>query len=276
MTAPVLTTKLHIPAARPEWVPRPRLIQRLNQGLRRGHRLTLISAPAGFGKTTLLSDWIARHEGPAAWLSLDDQDNEAIRFWTHLVAAHQRIRGDLGQETLGLLQTSPPPPAESIVSALINEIASLASVPPTADIILVLDEYHLISSARIHEGIAFLLEHQPPNLHLVISTRADPSLPVFRLRARGQLTELRSDDLRFTTDETATFLNRVMNLKLAPEDVAALEAHTEGWIVGLQLAALSLQGRDEARRHIASFGGSHHYVLEYLTEEVMRRQAQPV
>jgi LuxR family maltose regulon positive regulatory protein len=266
MPAPLLTTKLHIPPARAEWVPRPRLIRRLTAGLGLGHRLTLISAPAGFGKTTLLSEWIAQHDGPVAWLSLDDQDNEAVRFWTHLVAAHQRIRADLGQDALTLLQAGQPPPAEAILSSLINEIAALAESPPTKAIILVLDDYHLISTPQIHEGVAFLLEHQPHNLHLVIATRADPLLPVFRLRARGQLTELRSDDLRFTADEATTFLNTAMELDLPLQDVEALERRTEGWIVGLQLAALSLQGRAEARQYIDAFGGSHHYVLEYLTE----------
>jgi LuxR family maltose regulon positive regulatory protein len=241
-----------------------------------GHRLTLISASAGFGKTTLLSEWIAHHEGPVAWLSLDDQDNEAVRFWTHFVAAHQRIQADLGQDALTLLQASQPPPVEAILSSLINEIAALAESPPTTAIILVLDDYHLISTPQIHEGMAFLLEHQPHNLHLVIATRADPLLPVFRLRARGQLTELRSDDLRFIADEAATFLNTVMKLNLPLQDVQALERRTEGWIVGLQLAALSLQGRAEARQFIDGFGGSHHYVLEYLTEEVVSRQTKPV
>ncbi len=276
MSAPILTTKLYVPPTRPERVPRPRLIRRLDEGLRSGCRLTLVSAPAGFGKTTLLSDWIGQHGKPVAWLSLDDQDNEPPRFWTYLVAALQRVRADLGQDTLPLLQTAQPPPAEDILNPLLNEIAALAETPPGLDIVLVLDDYHLISAPQIHEGIAFLLEHQPHNLHLVISTRADPPLPVYRLRARGHLAELRTDDLRFTPGEAVTFLNTVMGLSLTPADVEVLETRTEGWIVGLQLAALSLQGRTDAGQFIAAFGGGHHYVLEYLTEEVVRRQPEPV
>jgi LuxR family maltose regulon positive regulatory protein len=273
---PLLTTKLFVPPPRPNLVPRPRLIQRLEEGLRSGHRLTLLSAPAGSGKTTLLSDWIGQHEGSVAWLSLDDADNEITRFWTYLVAALQTIHADLGQEPLDLLQAAQPPSVQGILSSLLNEIAALARAQPTADMILVLDDYHLISTAQIHEGIAFLLEHQPHNLHLVISTRADPPVALSRLRARGQLTELRSDDLRFTSEETAIFMNTAMGLDLTPADVEALEVRTEGWIVGLQLAALTLRGRADAQEFIAGFTGSHHYILEYLTEEVLARQTEPV
>ena len=276
MSIPLLTTKLHVPPARPERVPRPRLIQRLDEGLRWGHRLTLVSAPAGFGKTTLLSDWIGQHDGAIAWLSLDDQDNEATRFWTYLIAAIQTVHADLGRDALHLLQAAQPLPTQAILGSLLNEIAALAQPPSPRDLVLVLDDYHLISAPQIQEGLAFLLEHQPHNLHLVISTRADPPLPLFRLRARGHLTELRTDDLRFTSEEAATFLNAMMGLDLLPEDIVALETRTEGWIVGLQLAALSLQGRTDAREFIAAFSGSHHYVLEYLTEEVVRRQTGPV
>ncbi len=241
MSTPLLTTKLHVPPVRAERVARPRLHRRLDDGLRLGHRLTLVSAPAGFGKTTLLSDWIGRRQGPVAWLSLDNQDDECARFWAYLVAALQTVEAGLGQDTLHLLQVPQLPPARAILSPLLNDIAALAQVPPTASIVLVLDDYHHISAPQIHEGLAFLLDHQPPNLHLVISTRADPPLPIFRLRARGQLTELRSDDLRFTPGEAADFLNSVMGLDLTPEDVEALEARTEGWIAGLQLAALAMQ-----------------------------------
>jgi LuxR family maltose regulon positive regulatory protein len=276
MSTPLLTTKLYVPPARPERVPRLRLIRRLDEGLRLGRRLALVSAPAGFGKTTLLSDWVGQHEGPVAWLSLDDADNEPSRFWTYLVAALQTIHADLGQEALHLLQAAQPSPAQGILTPLLNEVAALAQTSPATEIVLVLDDYHLISAPQIHKGITFLLEHQPHNLHLVISTRADPPLSLFRLRARGQLTELRTDDLRFTPGEAAAFLNTVMGLDLMPADVKALETRTEGWIVGLQLAALSLQGRTDAREFIAAFSGSYHYVLEYLTEEVVRRQAEPV
>ncbi len=276
MSRLLLTTKLFVPPPRPNLVPRPRLIRELDEGLRLGHRLSLLSAQAGFGKTTLLSDWIGQQEGAVAWLSLDEGDNEPTRFWTYLVAALQTVHADLGQEPLQLLQAAQPPPAQAILSPLLNDIVALAQTPPARDIVLVLDDYHLISTPQIHEGIAFLLEHQPHNLHLVISTRADPPLPFFRLRARGQLTDLRSDDLRFTPDEAAAFLNTVMGLDLAPADVEALEIRTEGWIVGLQLAALSLRGRGDASDFIAAFGGSHHFILEYLTEEVLARQTEPV
>ncbi len=276
MSTPLLTMKLYVPPARPERVPRPRLIRRLDEGLRLGHRLTLVSAPAGFGKTTLLTDWIGQREGPVAWLSLDEQDNEAPRFWAYLIAALQTVHAELGQGALQLLRVPQPPPTQAILGSLLNEIAALAQAPFPPGILLVLDDYHLVSAPQIHEGLTFLLEHQPPNLHLVISTRADPPLPVFRLRARGHLTEVRTDDLRFTPDEAATFLNSMMNLDLAPEDVQALKTRTEGWIVGLQLAAISLQGRTDARQFIATFSGSHHYVLEYLTEEVVRRQSGPL
>jgi LuxR family maltose regulon positive regulatory protein len=276
MFGPLLTTKLFVPPPRPNLVPRPRLIQRLDEGLRLGHRLTLLSAPAGFGKTTLLSAWVGQHKGPVAWLSLDEGDNEPTRFWTYLVAALQTVQADLGGGSLQLLQAAKPPPAQSVLNPLLNEIAALAQTPPTGGIVLVLDDYHLISTSQIQEGISTLLEHQPPNLNLVISTRADPHLPLFRLRARSQLTELRTDDLRFTPGEAAAFLNTVTGLDLAPTDVEALETRTEGWIVGLQLAALSLQGRDDARDFIAAFGGSHHYILEYLTEEVLARQTEPI
>ncbi len=262
MSTSLLTTKLFVAPPRPNLVPRPRLIRRLDEGLRLGHRLTLLSAQAGFGKTTLLSDWVGQQEGRVAWLSLDEGDNEPACFWTYLVAALQTVQPDLGQESLDLLQAAQPPPAQGVLSPLLNEIVALAQTPPARDIVLVLDDYHLISALQIQEGIATLLEHQPHNLHLVISTRADPHLPLFRLRARGQLTELRTDDLRFTPGEATAFLNTVMGLDLTPADVEALEARTEGWIVGLQLAALSLQGRDDARDLIAAFGGSHRYILE--------------
>jgi LuxR family maltose regulon positive regulatory protein len=276
ISAALLTTKLFVPPPRPNLVSRPRLIRRLDEGRRSGHRLVLLSAPAGYGKTTLLSDWIGQHEGPVAWLSTDDQDNEDTRFWTHLVAALQTVHADLGQEPLHLLQAAKPPPVQGILNLLLNEIAALAQTHPATDIILILDDYHLLSTSQIHKGIAFLLEHQPHNLLLVISTRADPPLPLSRLRARGQLTELRLDDLRFAPDETAAFLNTVMGLDLTPADVEALEARTEGWIAGLQLAALSLQGRADVHEFITGFTGSHHYILEYLTEEVLARQTEPV
>jgi LuxR family maltose regulon positive regulatory protein len=269
MTLPLLTTKLYIPSPRLELVPRPRLIERLEGGLHR--KLTLISAPAGFGKTTLLSECAAKCGYPIAWLSLDEEDNDATRFWMYLIAALQTVYVDLGKEEGQLIQTHQPPAAQAILIPLLNDVAALSNT-----LVLVLDDYHVISNRAIHDGILFLLEHQPQQLHLVISTRADPPLPVGRLRARGQLTELRADDLRFTSDEAATFLNEMMGLGLTAQDVKALEARTEGWIVGLQLAALSMQGRKDIHEFVAAFTGGHHYVLEYLTEEVVYRQSESV
>jgi LuxR family maltose regulon positive regulatory protein len=269
MTISLLKTKLHIPPLRSELVSRPRLIERLEMGL--PGKLTLVSAPAGFGKTTLLSEWVTQLRIPVAWLSLDKEDNDVVRLWTYLITALQMAKADLGEDVLRLLRAPRQPAARAVLTVLLNEMAALPQ-----GVLLVLDDYHLLSEPPIHEGLAFLLEHLPPQMHVVISTRADPPLPIHRLRARGQLTELRSSDLRFTADEAAAFLNAVMGLGLAAEDVEALEARTEGWIVGLQLAALSLQGRADAHEFITAFSGGHHYVLEYLTEEVVRRQPEPV
>jgi len=279
LNTPLLTTKLYIPAPRLNLVSRPRLIKRLDQGLRLGNRLTLVSAPAGSGKTTLLNEWVAGMPNHVAWVSLDAEDNDRVRFWTYLIAALQTICPDpsmrsglaLGQAVLHALDSPQPPSTQSVLTPLLNDIAALPE-----KVILVLDDYHAISSDVIHEGIAFLLARQPQRLHLVVSTRADPPLPVARLRARGQLTELRGTDLRFSSGEVAAFLNEAMSLDLLLEDVEALGARTEGWIVGLQLAALSLQGRSNAHEFIAAFTGSHYYVLEYLTEEVLHRQPEPV
>jgi LuxR family maltose regulon positive regulatory protein len=266
---PILQTKLFVPPIRPDLVSRPRLIERLNTGQDR--KLTLLSAPAGFGKTTLLSEWVTQSEDRAAWLSLDKEDNDEVCFWTYMIAALQTVQASLGEDAMQLLHAPQQPATQAILTRLLNQVAALPQ-----GIVLVLDDYHLISKPAIHEGLAFLLEHLPAQMKVVISTRADPPLPVFRLRARGHLTELRSADLRFTADEAAAFLTVVMGLDLAREDIEALEARTEGWIVGLQLAALSLQGRNDAHEFIAAFSGGHHYVLEYLTQEVVHRQPEPV
>jgi LuxR family maltose regulon positive regulatory protein len=265
----LLQTKLYIPSVRPGLITRPRLIARLNAGLNR--KLALISAPAGFGKTTLLSEWVTQFQSRAAWLSIDREDSDEARFWTYLVVALQAVQADLGQDALRLLQASQRPATNTILTALLNQMAALPQ-----ETILVLDDYHQISDPSIHKGLTFLLEHLPPQMHLAISTRADPPFPIHRLRARSQVTELRSDDLRFTADEAAAFLNATMGLNLAKEDVQALEARTDGWIVGLQLAALSLQGRADAHEFIIAFSGGHHYVLEYLTHEVVHREPEPV
>jgi LuxR family maltose regulon positive regulatory protein len=271
---PLLQTKLHIPPIRPELVSRPRLIERLNDGLHR--KLTLISAPAGYGKTTLVSEWVASCERlepkvRAAWLSLDEGDNDPTRFLAYLVAALQTIAASIGKGVLAVLKSPQPPPTDALLTTLINEIAAIPD-----RIVLVLDDYHLIEARSIHDALTFLLQRLPPQIHLVIATREDPHLPLARLRARGQSTELRVADLRFTSSEAAGFLNQVMGLDLSAEDIAALEARTEGWIAGLQLAALSLQGHKDVTSFIRSFTGSHRFVLDYLLEEVLEQQSESV
>jgi len=269
MPAPILATKLYIPPPRPGIVLRPRLIERLNAG----SKLTIISASAGFGKTTLLSAWIADCGRPVAWLSLDESDSDLSRFLTYVIAALQTIHPALGENLLAALQTPQPPPVESLLTSLLNEISALPD-----GLILVLDDYHLLDSKAVDAALTFLVEHQPPQLRLVIASREDPPLPLARLRVRNQLTELRAADLRFTPAEAADFLNRMMGLNLSEGDVAALEARTEGWIAGLQLAALSMQGhasRDTAR-FIQSFTGSNRFVLDYLLEEVLQHQPSTI
>jgi LuxR family maltose regulon positive regulatory protein len=233
--------------------------------------LTLISASAGFGKTTLVSEWIVNCGRSVAWLSLDEGDNDPVRFISYLVAALQTIKAGIGEGLLAALQSPQPPPVESILTALLNEITTLPD-----HFILVLDDYHAIDSKPVDHVLTFLLEHLPPRMHMVIATREDPHLPLSRLRVRGQLTELRAADLRFTPAEAAGFLNQVMGLNLSVEDVAALEARTEGWIAGLQLAAISMQGQSDTTSFIRSFTGSHHFVLDYLIEEVLQQQSESI
>jgi LuxR family maltose regulon positive regulatory protein len=307
---PLLQTKLHIPPVRPGLVLRPRLFERLNAGLpttvglsqtpealfpppeafSRG--LTLISAPAGFGKTTLVSEWVhhlqlhASEEGQInygiAWLSLDEGDSDLVRFLIYTIAALRTIQPDIGDVVLSALQSPQPPPAEVVLISLINELAAIPSRT-----ILVLDDYHTIDSSEVENALAFLLERLPTRMHLVIATREDPTLPLARLRARGQLTEVRALDLRFTLSEAAEFLNRVMGLDLSGEDIVTLEARTEGWIAGLHLAALALQGlamrgtsyssgEKDTSNFIESFAGSHRYVLDYLIEEVLDQQPETI
>jgi LuxR family maltose regulon positive regulatory protein len=276
MPVPILATKLYIPPPRPKIVPRPRLIERLDAGLTAGCKLTLISASAGFGKTTLVSEWISGCQRPVAWLSLDEADNDLIRFLTYLVAALQTLPpktggANIGEGVLSVLLSPQPPPTELILTTLLNEIAAIPN-----NFIFVLDDYHVIDSQPVDQALVFLLEHLPPHMHLVIASREDPHLPLARLRARGHMTELRAADLRFTSVEAARFLNQVMGLNLSAEDIAALEARTEGWIAGLQLAALSMQGHQDAASFIQSFTGSHHFVLDYLLEEVLGQQSESV
>jgi LuxR family maltose regulon positive regulatory protein len=291
MATSLLRTKLYIPPVRGSIMPRPRLLERLDAGL--GHRLTLISAPAGFGKTTLLAAWITRYRPPGsgipppaatregarpvppspplpvsfAWLSLDQADNDPTRFWAYLVAALRTIRPAIGAGVLAALESHQPPPVESMLAALVNELTE--SPAPVA---IVLDDLHLVSTPAIHEGLVFFLENLLPHTHLVVATRADPPWSLARYRARAEMIELRTGDLRFTLDEASVFLNDILGLELTPDDLAALEARTEGWVAGLQLAALSIQGRQDAAAFVRAFSGSHRFVLDYLVEEVFERQ----
>jgi LuxR family maltose regulon positive regulatory protein len=272
MATPLLATKLYIPPFRPNLVPRPRLIERLDEGRRSARKLTLLSAPAGYGKTTLLSEWLQSigAETPptaVAWLSLDEGDNDLSRFLSYTIAALGTVEPGLAEGVLSALQSPQPPPAEEILIALINEIATLPG-----PILLILDDYHLVDTGSVHDALGFLLRHLPPTLHLVIATRDDPPLRLSRFRARGQMIELRAVDLRFTVSEAAEFLNQMMGLGLEEGDVDLLARRTEGWIAGLQLAAISMQGRGDSAGFIASFSGSHRYVLDYLIEEVLEQQ----
>ncbi len=269
---PLLETKLYIPKLRRGQVARPRLSERLSRGAER--KLTLVSAPAGFGKTTLLAEWLAgiTDDAPSpAWLSLDYGDSQATTFWSYVIAALQTVAPGVGTTSLSMLREPQPPPMESILATLVNELSATSTRP-----VLVLDDYHLIDAQDIHEGVAFLLEHLPPHVHVVIATRADPGFPLARLRARGELAEIRAVDLRFTSDEAVAYLNEVMGLDLTAQDVDALEARTEGWIAALQLAALSMQGRSDATEFIAGFAGDDRYIVDYLVEEVLQRQPEPV
>lgn len=269
MNPTLISTKIDIPPRRNKVVLRPRLIERLNEGLH--GKLTLVSASAGFGKTTLISEWLADCGRPAAWLSLDEGDNDIIRFLILLFTALKRVEVPIGESVFSALQSPQPPSIESILAVVINEINSIPN-----DIILVLDDYHVIDIPAIDPILTFLLEHMPPKLHLVIITREGLHLPLARLRVRNQLTELRVADLRFNSLEAAGFLNQVMDLNLSSDNIAALETHTEGWIAGLQLAAISMQGHKDASSFIQSFSGNHHFVLDYLMEEVLQQQSDSV
>ena len=275
----LLQTKLHVPRLRPFLVPRPHLIKALNQGL--AGKLTLISAPAGFGKTTLVSSWIDTLQTEnatlpplstqIAWLSLDKNDHVPARFLSYIIAALQRVDPHIGVSARSMLQASPLP-VPTLLTALLNDIAARPD-----PLVLVLDDYHVIDAQPIDEALAFLLDHMPPQLHLVITTREDPNLPLARLRVRGQLTTVRASDLRFDLAEAAVFLRQTMGLDLSEDNIAALEARTEGWVAGLQLASISLQGRQhDAADFIDAFTGSHRFVLDYLVEEVLHRQSESV
>ena len=278
MPIPVLTTKLHAPPVRPNWVPRQRLIEGMDKGLRR--RLTLVSAPAGYGKTTLITSWLEELEArlsitpQVAWLSLEEEENDLARFLTYLIAACQGVEPSIGQTILSLLDLPQLPAPNYLMTLLIND---LADVP--GQVVLVLNDYHVIHDPEVQAAMIFLVEHLPPQLHLIVATREEPQWPLARLRVQEQVTEIRLEDLRFTVDETVDFLNQTMGLQLNSEDVETLETRTEGWIAGLQMAALSLRGSQARRSGIRpttllldDFGGTHQYVMDYLAAEVLRQQ----
>jgi LuxR family transcriptional regulator, maltose regulon positive regulatory protein len=265
----LLTTKLSIPRPRPDRLARSRLLQRLDEGIARA--LVLVCAPAGFGKTTLLADWARRSQRPVTWLSLDEGDNDPARFWRHAAAALDQVRAGTGKRVAALLGPPAPRSFQGLVSVLVNELDGVAE-----EVVLVLDDYHLVQTPSVHASLGFLLEHLPACLRLVVASRADPPLPLARLRARGLLSELRERDLRFTPQEAAELLRAAVGPELPEAAVAVLAARTEGWVAGLQLAALSLQGRGDIAAFVAGFSGSHRYVLDYLTEEVLDRQPQPL
>ncbi|GAA3560518.1 LuxR C-terminal-related transcriptional regulator [Kribbella ginsengisoli] len=262
----LLEGKVRLPRRRRAVVSRGRLGERLSAGT----GLTLVSAPAGFGKTALLTEWLGEDGRKAAWLSLDERDNEPASYWSYLVAALRTAVPDVGAAALSLLQASRPP-VEAVLSTLLNDLEAVEY-----DVVLVLDDYHVIERREIHDGMAFLVEHLPPQIRLVIASRVDPPLPLARMRARGELVEIRSAELRFTADEVAEYLNGVMGLALTTHDVAVLEGRTEGWIAALQLAALSMQGRDDVSGFIAGFAGDDRYIVDYLAEEVLQRQPEEV
>jgi LuxR family transcriptional regulator, maltose regulon positive regulatory protein len=262
----LLDTKLHVPRPRTHLVHRSHLVERLQRGME--CPLTLVSAPAGFGKTTLLAQLLAESDTPVAWLSLEPEDNDPVRFLTYLIAALQTVDAHMGTTVLDLLHTPQPPPPETVVTLLTNEL--LRST--VKNFALVLDDYHVITAEPLHRALTALVEHSPPQLHLMLATRADPPLPLARLRARGQLIEVRSSDLRFSAQEASAFLRTIMDVDLPTEQITALERRTEGWIAGLQLAALAMRGRADVSGFLAAFTGSHRFVLDYLSEEVLSRQ----
>ena len=270
MGIPLLTTKLYVPPQRATLVPRPRLLARLGEALPARHFLTLVSAKAGSGKTTMVSEWLHQQERPVAWLSLDTNDNDPRRFFAYILAALHKLDIQIGQAVLDRFETPQAPSAEGIVAELVNEVTASST-----SFILVLDDYHLIENEWLHQAVGFLVEHQPPEMHLILISRVDPPLPISRLRGRGQVTEIRDSDLRFTTEESTQFLTKSMGLDLPADLVSTLERRTEGWIAGLQMAAISMKGRgrdEDVAAFVEAFGGTNRYILDYLMDEVLNQQ----
>jgi ATP/maltotriose-dependent transcriptional regulator MalT len=265
----ILSTKLSIPLLRSRLVPRLRLIEKLNQGLECG--FILVSAPAGYGKTTLLSAWLSQQQLPTTWLSLDDQDNDPFRFLSYLISAFHQIDPSIDVPLDHPLSFNLQPEIEDLLTPLINHLIQL-----NQPFCIILDDYHVIQEQVVHQAINFLLEHRPEPLHLVIATRADPPLPLARMRARCDMLELRMADLRFTLAEAADFLNHTMGLKVSPDNISRITKHTEGWIAGLQMAALSMQNSNDVSSFITSFTGSHHYIYDYLLEEILGQQSPEI
>lgn len=269
MSETLLDTKLHIPRLRRDLVHRPRLLERLDTGLRK--KLTLVSAPAGFGKSTLVSEWVRYRNRPAAWLSLDKDDNDLTRFLIYFIAALQCIDAAIGVNIQSALSDSQSPPYDTLLAKLVNHIQEIQG-----EFTIVLDDYHLINAKSVHDSLNFLVEYLPQAMNLVIVGRADPPLPISRLRAQGEVTEIRTPELRFTSDEVTTLLNDILGFGLTPEYIAALDERTEGWIASLQLAALSLEGRQDKHAFIAAFSGSHRHIIDYLVDEVMASQPEEI
>ena len=265
----LLSTKLNIPPVRLSHVPRMELIQRLDK--LHANKLALIVAPAGYGKTTLVSEWVSQTSLKVVWFSIDVADNDPVRFWDYVIAAIQSVHPHIGDKAFVLLHEPQPLPVETILSTLINELLALPDL-----LSIVLDDYHMIETPEIHDGLAFFVEHIPPQLRLIITTRTDPPLPLARMRVRNQLLELRSADLRFLPQQIEAFFTDVMGLTLTSDEVEVLDSRVEGWVAGLQLAGLALQGKENRAEFIASFAGEHHYVLDYLGDEILDRQPEGI
>lgn len=268
---PLISTRFRIPPPRPDVVTRPRLVSQLDEGLHLGHRLSLIAAPAGFGKTTLIGDWIGNGDRPVSWLTVDDSCNDFAIFFNYLIASLGQVDESLGRSALSHAQSRQYTDEQDLITSLINDLSESDN-----RLILILDDYHRITSFSVHDALSFLVENQPPSFHMVIGTREDPPLPLARLRARGQITEIRERSLRFTSEETAAFLGATMKLKLSPENIEALGKRTEGWITGLQLAGLALRNEDDASGFVAAFAGNERFIMDYLITEVIEGESDRV